>query len=93
DENLRRRFEPSEARQRCFSNGPQGGSKSRNPLSPTNLRNLLEKAGFFSSVHNEDENLRRRFEPSEARQRCFSNGPQGGSKSRNPTRYQFKKPA
>ena len=58
-----------------------GGS---NPLSPTNLRNLLEKAGFFSSGANEDENLRRRFEPSAARQRCFSNGPQGGSQSRNP---------
>jgi len=34
DENLRRRFEPSAARQRCFSNGPQGN----NPLSPTILR-------------------------------------------------------
>ena len=33
-----------------------------------NQKNLLVKAGFFSSEVNEDENLRRRFAPSEARQ-------------------------
>jgi len=50
---------------------------ARHPLSPTTFEKPAFKAGFFSSVVKEDENLRRRFEPSEARQRCFSNGPQG----------------
>jgi hypothetical protein len=46
---------------------------SRRPHS----KNLLFKAGFFSPAVYEDEHLRRRFEPSVARPRCFGNGPQG----------------
>jgi hypothetical protein len=69
-----------------------GGS---NPLSPTTFEKPAFKAGFFSSGVYEDESLRRRFEPSEARQRCFSNGPQGGiedaSHPLSPTT--FEKPA
>jgi hypothetical protein len=48
DESLRRRFEPSEARQRCFSNGPQGGIEdASHPLSPTTFEKPAFKAGFF----------------------------------------------
>jgi hypothetical protein len=36
---------------------------ARHPLSPTTFEKPAFKAGFFSSVVNEDENLRRRFEP------------------------------
>ena len=53
------------------------GRRFESSLADHHSKNLLFKAGFFSPAVYEDEHLRRRFEPREARQRCFSNGPQG----------------
>ncbi len=85
DENLRgQRFDPSEARERCASNGPQAShAVASYPLSPTKFKKAQPQGWVFCFLHlKEDENLRgQRFDPSEARERCASNGPQGESRS------------
>ncbi len=84
DENLRgRRFDSSEARERCVSNGPQGEPRSGESSSITDqIRKACSMSRLFASEASEDENLRgRRFDSSEARERCVSNGPQGEPRS------------
>ena len=73
------RFEPSAARQRCFSNDPQGEHEMRVILS---RRPILDKRAYslsrlFYYLHFKRMRTDQRFEPSAARQRCFSNDPQG----------------
>ncbi len=79
-----KRFDPSEARERCVSNGPQGEPRSGESSSITDQiqKPCSTSRVFLHLKPDEDENLRgRRFDSSEARERCVSNGPQGESRS------------
>ncbi len=57
-----KRFDPSEARERCVSNGPQGEPRSGESSSITdhrpNSETLLNEQGFLHLKPDEDENLR-----------------------------------